>query len=604
MKKGRKDDFLRNASIFVVFGVLMSAPAAYGQALNAGEVSREIEKTLPTVGKGTAGVSRGAVGVAPAETRQGKKAKRYIEDPTKELPEEETLGAPIAQIVLSTRILKKEIFAILQDRTFNQSKIGTRDLDHVRQEIWDMGIKNKRLLHVKFRVVPEPKDSKSWLIVEVVEIAVRHVSVVSEGSVRQAVLDSIQKEATRDFYEEKILDLNELDDKITSRLRLGDVLLHSSVVPVDETHVDLKITVGSMPAVSPSILSQYDNGGGWSFGRDRLIGGASLQGLGFSGDRLDLMTMKSMDIGNMDIGGGTYFGRAEYQVPVGEWGLRLDTWASGLHYYEVKAVPSNTQSNGEAIEMGQGVIRPLYTSKSTIVDARADYYFKYTVDRTLETTRIAEKNEHNLRLQSMISHALWDRQMIQLTLGLTEGKIDLSGDTSSLAQDQAGPKVNGMFTKLEEDVTWFGRFGGSNRVDYKVRMKGQWAPNNLDAIEQFSLGGPTGLRAFGSGEGSGDSGFIINGDVGYAVGYGLRPFALYDVGKIWKSAKPWQGEGGVPSYVLQDIGVGVTESFEPLDVSLTFAHQVGRNPALSAGGLDIDNSKQHYRVWSSVVYRY
>jgi hemolysin activation/secretion protein len=460
------------------------------------------------------------------------------------------------------------------------------------------------LLHTNFRVVPNPKEANgSWLIVEVVEIAVRRVSVETDGSVRAAVLNDIQKEASRIFYKEKVLDLNELDDTIKSRLRLGDVLLQTSVIPVDEKHVDLKVVVKTAPKGAISALIQIDNNGGWSVGRDRLVGGASFQGL-VPGDRFDVLAMKTADVENGDYGNGTYFGRAEYQVPVGEWGVRLDAWMSGLHYHEVKKVPTNVQSNGEALEFGQGVIRPVYVDDVTVFDVRGDIVMKYAVDRMLETVRTGEKFEYGGRIRAMLSRALWSKQMLQLNLGLTEGVMDLSGNKDALAQDRAGPKVNGAFTKIESDATWFGRMGKDDRTDFRFSMKGQWAPNNLDSIEQFSLGGATGLRAFGSGEAYGDIGFMTNADLGYTFDNGYRVYGLYDIGTIWKSANPWPGEGNNLNYTLHDIGVGVTKSFNLVDLSLTFAHQIGSNPGLSASGRDIDNTKQSYRVWSSISYRY
>ena len=48
----------------------------------------------------------------------------------------------------------------------------------------------------------------------------------------------------------------------------------------------------------------------------------------------------------------------------------------------------------------------------------------------------------------------------------------------------------------------------SNRLLLLASIKGQYAINNLDSTEQFQLGGPDRVRAFGPGEGTGDSGVV------------------------------------------------------------------------------------------------
>ncbi len=587
-----------NAALVVVL-TAVSAQGAYAQSMNSGSVSRELEKTLPSIQQ-----KKKPAAATPSERGGSPQKKRLIEDPIVELPPEDSLAAPIAKIVVSSAILKDEITTLIRDRAFNQNKITSQDLASVRQQIWDLGLKNKKLLHTKFKVVANPKEDKqSWVIVTVTEIAVRNVTVTAEGDVRKSVLDDIQREASRTFYQEKILDLNELDNKIKSRLRLGDVHLRTSIVPIDETHMDLKVVVKAVAEREPSALIQYDNEGGWAFGRDRLVGAASVRDF-FPGDELGFIGMRTADIGNGDYEDGMYFLRAEYNVPVGELGVRFNIWASGLHYHEVAATRLKTAMNGEVLESGQGVIKPLFTDKVTMVDLRADYVMRYMVDRISETQRTNEKAEYSGRLKAMAFRALENNHLLKVSLSSTIGSMDLTGHNDAYIQDQASAKTNGLFSKLEGEGSWSGKYGDNQKIDFRVSARGQFALNNLDSVEQFSLGGATGLRAFGSGEASGDTGFMINGDVGYTLDSGVRPFAFYDFGGIWKSVDPWVGETGPYSYVLHDVGAGVSMSLGPVDLSASFAHQVGPNPGLSASGYDIDGTKQRYRIWSTISYKY
>ncbi len=577
--------------------VAWGASPARAQSVSAGEIRRDVEKSLPLLQPPQAQ----DFSTRPRESPQER--KRLIDDPSPELPSDSSLGSPIKKIFVVSPLLKQEIQEIVRRKAFGEF-VSKDDLALLRQEIWALGVANKRLLHTKFKVIPNPKEGKgSWLIVEAVEIVVRRVIVEAEGEIRQGILESIKEQASKEFYQDKVLDLDELDNTIKTRLRLGDVHLHTSVVPVDPTHVDLKVLVRAVPKVSSTGLVQYDNEGGWAFGRDRVIGGVSFFGVN-PGDTVTLMAMKSADIGNWDWGNGTYFGRAEYQAPIGEWGVRLETWASGLHYHEVAAVPSNAKANGEALEYGLGVIRPIFAGERTSVDARADFVARYSVDRTDEDVRTGEKAEFLGRARMTLMHQLWEEHFLQLDLTLSEGTIDLSGNPQAYRQDQLGPKANGIFTKFEEEAAWLGKLGQDRKIDFRLALKGQWTPNNLDSTEKFSLGGAKGLRAFGSGEASGDAGLIFSEDVGYLLDYGIHPYVFSDAGVIWKDVRSWPGRSGLNCYHLFDVGAGVSKSIENLNMSLVFAHQLGPNFGLTAQGLDVDNTSQRFRVWATLSYRY
>ncbi len=589
---------LMRKELFLVAALTMSVSPAYGQAINAGDISRELEKTLPSLRTEKPGLA-----AEPFRAPREKGGNALAEDPMKRLPNKEEFGAPITAFYLFSKAMKKDILRILHDRIYNHRTITLDDLKAIRQEVWNLGLRNKKLLHTDFKIVPNPKEDKeSWLIVTATEITIRRVIVESDGSVSRPLLDSVKREASNEFYKGKTLDLADLDNTIKTRLRLGDVLLRTSVIPVDEKHIDLKIYVKASTVAENSALIQYDNDNSWTFGRDRLIGGTSFHGM-MPGDDLNVMAMKTADMGHFDYGNGIYFARAEYQFPVSDWGVRLNAWASGLHYHEVRR-SGGTQANGEALEIGQGITKPVFTGQTTMFDLRADFTAKYTVDRVLETVRTSEKAAYVGRVKALLSQTLGEAQSLQGSLIFSQGTIDLSGERQSLAQDQAGPKVNGLFTKAEMDVTWLGKLGKDSRTDFKLNVKGQTAVKNLDSMEEFSLGGSTGLRAFGSGEASGDAGAMVRADIGYTLEDGTRPFVLYDAGVIKKDIHSWAGQTGRKSYALQDLGVGVSKKVDAINLGVTFAHQVGPNPGLTAQGLDVDNSKQHYRVWASLSYRY
>ena len=199
-------------AVVSVLGVL-GVSSAHGEVVTVGDISREVTKTLPDLGvTDQRDVSKASTGARSEGTHKAE-GKRFIEDTVLDMPEDDALASPITQVVVSSDLLKKEITEIVKGQALHKTKINRKDLGSVQQKIWDLGLKNKKLLHAKFKVVPNPKENgNSWLVVGIKEIVVRKVNVVSDDDVRQAVLDDIQREASQEFYQEKILDLNELDN--------------------------------------------------------------------------------------------------------------------------------------------------------------------------------------------------------------------------------------------------------------------------------------------------------------------------------------------------------------------------------------------------------
>lgn len=137
-------------------------------------------------------------------------------------------------------------------------------------------------------------------------------------------------------------------------------------------------------------------------------------------------------------------------------------------------------------------------------------------------------------------------------------------------------------------------------------LTAQFADHNLPSSEKFSLGGPSGVRAYPGGEGSGDAGQLLNLELRYdtPVSSGqLQWSAFIDAGSITLNKSPWTDSPGNASnrnqYHLAGIGVGITyTSPGRYQLKAVWGHRLGENPGRSIGtDWDSDGKKTMDRLW-------
>lgn len=130
------------------------------------------------------------------------------------------------------------------------------------------------------------------------------------------------------------------------------------------------------------------------------------------------------------------------------------------------------------------------------------------------------------------------------------GQLDLGA--SVIAQDQATARTQGSFNKLNLDVARI-QVLPANFTLYG-RISGQATNKNLDSSEKFGLGGAYGVRAYPSGEGFGDKGWLTQLELRYTIG-AFTPYAFYDSGRVTINAEPWAT--GTNSRTLAGGGFGL-----------------------------------------------
>jgi hemolysin activation/secretion protein len=167
----------------------------------------------------------------------------------------------------------------------------------------------------------------------------------------------------------------------------------------------------------------------------------------------------------------------------------------------------------------------------------------------------------------------------------TRGRVKLAPDTPDPLDTQARfNKINLDLARVQELVGGFSLYG---------RFSSQSANQNLDSSEGMSVDGPSGVRAYPTGETSGDEGWLTQLELRYTQAeYG--PYVFFDQGRVRVNE-----DGSGPRRTLVGYGVGLRyqRAGWRADLALAWRERGGR-PA------DANEADARPRVWLSSGYQF
>jgi hemolysin activation/secretion protein len=155
------------------------------------------------------------------------------------------------------------------------------------------------------------------------------------------------------------------------------------------------------------------------------------------------------------------------------------------------------------------------------------------------------------------------------------------------------PVVQGSYSKLN----WSLSRQQTLRSDLSLYtlLSGQLTGDKvLDGSENFSLGGPSRVRAYAVSEATGPQGYVLNLELRWRLSPQWLVTPFYDHGRIQKRIADV-----LPEYSLNGAGVSVTwTNPQGWTARATLAQRLGRNPNANAQtGLDQDGSLDMTRLW-------
>lgn len=227
--------------------------------------------------------------------------------------------------------------------------------------------------------------------------------------------------------------------------------------------------------------------------------------------------------------GDLLYGRLAYQLPVGGDGLRIGA-----------AYSRNRYQLGREFESLDA-----YGTSET-ASLFATYPLILTQTGSLTGTLAYENKKLNDRMDSVLTDT--DKQVQLFSLGLKGERLDtmngggrnsfdaalyaghLNMDATARTIDARSARSNGDFVKVTYMLNRLQRI--TDQDTFSMMLSGQWAGNNLNSSEKYSLGGSYGVRAYPQGEASGDMGSMFNLELAHNFTPQLRGVLFYDYGHI------------------------------------------------------------------------
>lgn len=254
-----------------------------------------------------------------------------------------------------------------------------------------------------------------------------------------------------------------------------------------------------------------------------------------------------------------------YSLPLGGNGLRATAGYSSTDYRLAREFKS-LQASGRAQISSLGLSYPLLRSRTSNLTTSLQFQHKRFFDEQQSV------NAQSHRASDTGTFAVnFDRSDDS---GVTYGQIDwtlgnFDGSQSSTTLTQ------GRFARINADVVRLQRL--SNQLSLFMRVNGQMASENLDSSESYSLGGPYAVRAYATGEGTGDEGRFGQLELRYQARNTLAPYMFFDAGRVRAEHKATAPGKAVRS--LSGAGVGVRYQQGPWSLdSLVARRLVGGEP--------------------------
>ncbi|MBB3143182.1 ShlB/FhaC/HecB family hemolysin secretion/activation protein [Halomonas organivorans] len=336
---------------------------------------------------------------------------------------------------------------------------------------------------------------------------------------------------------------------------------------------DLEVRVGDAERLAVELGA--DNHGSRFSGEYRARATLAAHRVLSVGDELNLSALYTNE--------ATWLGNISYSRPLGANGLRGEVGYAHTDYTLGRGFEGYT---GTAAVYSATLSYPLLRSQQANVSLSARYQYKDLDDNIdfADYRKATESHGLPLGVRFDARDGLGRGGITFGTLAVTPGTLEQS--QTSMAESNYG------FTKLNLNVARVQSLG--HGLDLYGRLNAQWADrDDLDGSESIYLGGPYGVRAFPTGEGSDSRGWLAQMELRYRASEALVPYLFYDLGHT-----PNGGLDSGDSRSLAGTGMGLRYQHAGFHLDISSAWEVRGGDALS------DNHQRDPRIWATAAYRF
>ena len=343
---------------------------------------------------------------------------------------------------------------------------------------------------------------------------------------------------------------------------------------------DLVLAQKMDPLLSGRI--ELDNYGMPSTGKNRVAVFLNANSPFHLGDRLSGNLMRS-DNGNLVSYG------LNYALPVGSSGLQL-TAGTSLSEYSLGGAFANLNGSGTVHSYRVGTSYPVVRSRAVSLNLKLDVAHNDLLDRILAT-----KVEKSSDVITATAASDWTDEWAggganRAELAVTGGYLN-GGATSGT---KGGYDKAIVTLQRDQNIR--------PHLTMSTQLTHQQAGKNLDSSEKFSVGGPTTMPGYASGEASGDNGTLVRLKLTYRIGDNLSAGAFVDYAHIQAVFDPAPSS----SCHTRATVTGNNCHFSDVGVSLDWLGSSGLAASLimAWAGSEVPNPKDNDRprIWINIGY--
>jgi len=387
----------------------------------------------------------------------------------------------------------------------------------------------------------------------------------------------------------EMLDVRALETSVKNLDNVPGITAAASLLAgMGPGETDIAISMANTELVTGSV--RMDNHGSNSAGEYRLSGLANFDGMFNVGDRVSVSSLKSEGITYSSIG---------FNFPVSYDGTRAELSYSFLDY-KLGEQFKEVQAKGSANNYSFQIVKTLPKIADISLSTSLSLTHKKLLDQTSAGVS-ADKTVDVARLALNFDDGKPGQNVNFGNISLTRGNLNLSGNRTDLAMDSQTANRHGDFVKIEYSLGRLQRLSEKNYLN--VVINGQVAFDNLDSSEKMSLGGPTGVRAYPSGEGMGDTAAVLRTEFRHNFSEKWQGIIFYDHGATTLNNRIWTNwnsanENLVNSYQLKGGGIGLNLiNNDDYDFGIYVGRRKDHNPGRGNSGNDSDGTLDKLRFW-------
>jgi hemolysin activation/secretion protein len=332
------------------------------------------------------------------------------------------------------------------------------------------------------------------------------------GSIRIAVLEGRLDRVVLNWRAGIPVD-REVVEAYLARLKPGSVLKVRDVERVVFLVNDLRgmtarfeVRAGTQPGTATLVVTpapegvysgkvEFDANGSKALGEFRLGGLMQMNSPFGRGDGFTANALQSTT-------GGLSFALLGYNTPLGSDGFKIGSSISAVRY-QLDKVLFPLDLKGTASTLNVYGLYPLVRSRNLNLFTLLSVEKKQYTDRQEQAGGLSKKDVQAVSVGTTgdFRDSWLGGSVNTYDANLSGGQVKYpAGRNPSLDDDERYTKLTYSFNRLQDLVT--------GRALVYMSLRGQYAANNLDTTEQFRLGGPDSVRAFDTGEGTGDIGTV------------------------------------------------------------------------------------------------